>query len=136
MGILGVILGILAALCAVMATFMYGIAGGIAAGVLGAAAIALGILKRRKEGKGGLPSIVIGAIAIILAISMTGAWSNVFRELHLKAVELKPDGLWAQISEDTSGGFAGLIKNMPQDEASMNALMEEMNELNKLTEGQ
>ena len=48
-------------------------------------------------------------------------------------MEVKPDGLWAQASEDASGGLMGIINKLPQDEASLNALMEEMNELNKLT---
>ena len=42
--------------------------------------------------------------------------------------------MWAQASEDTSGGLMGIISKLPKDEASLNALMEEMNELNKITE--
>lgn len=51
-----------------------------------------------------------------------------------RALELKPDGLWAQVSEDTGNGLMGIIKKLPADEAAMNALVDEMNELNKLTE--
>ena len=56
-----------------------------------------------------------------------------YKELHNKAMELKPDGLWAQASVDTNNGLMGIIKNLPQDEASLNALVEEMSELSKLT---
>ena len=136
MGVVGAILGILAVLVAVLATFLFGTTGAIIAAVLAAVAIVLAILKRKKDGKGGIAAIVIGALAIILAFSMSSAWSKVFSEVHTKAVEFKPDGLWAQASENTSGGLMGIISNMPQDEASMNALVEEMNELNKLTEPQ
>ena len=136
MGVVGAILGILAVLVAVLATFLFGTTGAIIAAVLAAVAIVLAILKRKKDGKGGIAAIVIGALAIILAFSMSSAWSNVFSELHTKAVEFKPDGLWAQASENTSGGLMGIISNMPKDEASLNALVEEMNELNKLTEPQ
>ena len=134
MGILAVILGLLAVACSFLVTALFGTTGGIIAGVLAVVAIVLGILKRKKEGKGGIPAIVIGALAVILAFSMTSMWSNAFKELHQKAVELKPDGLWAQASENTNGGLMGIISQLPTDEASLNAFVEEMNELNKLTE--
>ena len=134
MGILAVILGLLAVVCSFFVTALFGTTGGIIAGVLAAVAIILGILKRKKDGKGGIPAIVIGALAVILAFSMTSMWSNAFKELHQKAVELKPDGLWAQASENTNGGLMGIISQLPTDEASLNAFVEEMNELNKLTE--
>ena len=134
MGVFAVILGILALLMAFPAAFLFGTTGGIVAGLLGLLAIMLGFLKRRRDQKGGIASAVIGVLAIILAISMTGAVSAFFREARRKAIEYKPDGLWAQYSEDTSGGMFGIINRMPKDEASMNALMDEMNELNKMSE--
>lgn len=136
MGILGVILAILAVVCAFMATLLFGTTGGIIAAVLAAAAIALGVFKRVKTKKGGIAAVVIGVIAVFLAVSMINATSTIFKELHNKAVEFKPDGLWAQVSENTNGGMMGIINNLPQDEASLNALLEEMNELNKITGAQ
>lgn len=134
MGILGVILGLVAVVCAFLATFLFGTTGVIIAVVAAAVAIVLAILKRKNDKKGGIAAIVIGVLAIILAFSMNSAWSKTFTELHTKAVELKPDGLWAKVSEDTSGGLMGIISKLPQDESSMNALIEEMNELNKISE--
>ena len=134
MGILGVILGIAAVVCALLGTFLFGTTGAIIAVVLAAAAIVLALLKRKKDGKGGIAAIAIAVVAVILAFSMSSTWSNAFKELHKKAVEYKPDGLWAQVSEDTNNGLMGIIKNLPTDEATMNALVGEMNELNKLTE--
>ena len=134
MGILGVILGIAAVVCALLGTFLFGTTGAIIAAVLAAAAIVLALLKRKKDGKGGIAAIAIAVVAVILAFSMSSTWSNVFKELHKKAVEYKPDGLWAQVSEDTNNGLMGIIKNLSTDEATMNALVDEMNELNKLTE--
>lgn len=136
MGIAGVLLGIVAAICALLATFLFGTAGGVAAGVLGIVAIVLGFLKHRRDRKGGVAAIVVGALSILLAFSLTSTWSSMFAKLHNKALELKPDGLWAQVSADTNGGIMGVIKNLPQDEATMNALVEEMDELNKLMEPQ
>ena len=77
---------------------------------------------------------MISVLAVILAIAMTNATATMFKTLHEKAVEFKPDGLWAQVSENYNSGMMGLIKNMPKDEASLNALVEEMNELNKIVE--
>ena len=132
MGIIAVILGILAVACAALATFLFGIAGGIAAGVLCVCAIGLAIFKRIKTGKGGISAIVIGVVALILAFMLTGIWSNAFTALHDKAVEYKPDGLWAQVSENTDGGIMGIISNLPSDEAGLNTLLEEMNDLNNI----
>ena len=132
MGILGVVLGLLAIACAFFATLLFGTVGGIIAAVIAVIAIVLGIVKRKKDGKGGIAAIVIGALAILMSIGLANVWSSMFTKLHDKAVELKPDGLWAQVSEETNGGLMGLIKKMPTDEASLNALIDEMNELNKL----
>ena len=133
MGILGVILGIVAVLLALLGTFLFGTTGMIIAVAVAAMAIVLALLKRKKDKKGGIAAIVICVLAIILAFSMNSIWSRAFTELHTKAMEVKPDGLWAQVSENASGGLMGIISKLPQDEASMNALVEEMNELNKLT---
>ena len=133
MGILGIILGIVAVLLALLGTFLFGTTGMITAVAVAAVAIVLALLKRKKDKKGGIAAIVICVLAIILAFSMNSTWSRTFTELHTKAMEVKPDGLWAQASEDASGGLMGIINKLPQDEASLNALMEEMNELNKLT---
>lgn len=134
MGILSVILAILAVVFAFLATLLLGSTGGIIAVVLAVAAIALAVFKRIKTKKGGIAGIVIGVLAVILAVSMIGTTSNLFKELHRKAVEYKPEGLWAQASEDTDHGLMGIINNLPKDEASLNALVEEMNELNKIVE--
>ena len=134
MGILAVILAILAVLCALLATFLFGASGAVVATILAVAAIALAVFKRIKTKKGGIAGIVIGVLAIILAFSMNSTWSAAFKSMHEKALELKPEGLWAQASEDTSNGLMGIINKLPQDEASMNALIEEMNELNKIVE--
>lgn len=134
MAVLGIILGIIAILCAVFATFLFGTVGGIIAGLLGAGAIVLGFLKRKKDGKGGIGAIAVGALSLIMAISLTGTWSTMFSDIHKKAADNMPDSLWAQVSEETNGGLMGIINRLPQDEASINQLVEEMQELNKLAE--
>ncbi len=134
MGVAAVILGIVAAALGFFATFLFGTVGGIVAGVFAVLAIVLGILKKKKEGKGGIAGIVIGAVALVLTISLTAFWSGAFKEMHKKAVQYKPDGLWAKVTEKTDGGMMGIIRQLPTDEASINALLQEMEELNKLGE--
>ena len=133
MGILAVLLGIVAAACALMATFLFGTTGGIVAGVLAAAAIVLGFVKRKKDGRGGVPGIVVGALALLMAFSLTSVWSMTFRTLHETAVQYKPDGLWAQVTESFDSGVTGIMQRLPsQDESTIKALTDEMNELNAL----
>jgi len=132
MGIPGVILGILAVVCALLATFLFGSTGCIITVVLAVVAILLGILKRRKDHKGGIAAIVIAVLAIVMGLGLNSTWASMFQTLHDKAVEYKPDGMWAQVSDDTTHGIIGLVKNLPTDDASLNALVEEMNELNNL----
>ena len=126
------ILGIPAVVCAGLATFLFGTTGCIVTVVLAVVAILLGVLKRRKDRRGGIAAIVIAVLAVIIALGLTNTWSNMFRELHNKAVENMPDGLWAQASDDANGGLMGVISKVPTDDASLNALVEEMNELNRL----
>ena len=132
MGILSGILAILAVVCAFLATMLFGTTGGVITLIVAAVAIALALFKRVKTKKGGIAGIAISVLAVVLAFSMTSAWSNMYKELHNKAVELKPDGLWAQASEDTKNGLVSIIKKLPRDEASVKALVEELNELDKI----
>ena len=93
-------------------------------------------MKRAKDKKGGIAAIVIGLLAVVMAFGVTNVWSNMFKRLHEKAVEYKPDGIWAQVSEEADGGLMGILSKVPQDEAGLNALIDEMNELNKMSENQ
>ena len=119
MGILGVILGIVAVACAVLATALFGTTGCIITVVVAVVAALLGVLKRKKDRKGGIAAIVIAVLTV-----------------HDKAVELMPDGLWAQASEDNKHGLMGIISKLPTDDASLNKLVEEMNALNKMVDAQ
>ena len=132
MGVFSVLLALVAVLAALLVTGLFGTVGGVIAGLIAAVAILFGVLKRVKDKRGGIAGIVIAVIAIILAVSMTGTWSNMFKDLHQKAVEYMPNGLWAQATEDVSGGLVGIVKRMPQDEASLNAMIQEMNDLSKI----
>ena len=134
MGILAVLLAIIALLCGLLATLMFGTTGFIITLVLALAAIALGILKRVKAKKGGIPAIVIAVIAILIGFGVSNLWSSIFHTLHDRAVEYMPDSLWAQASEDYSHGLMGIVNNLPTDEASINQIVDEMTRLSKIQE--
>lgn len=136
MGIAIVILGILSLVISVLGTFLFGNLGAIFAGMLAAAAIAVGFLRIRKQGKGGIGAfgILSGVIAVCLALLVSRGMTGALTELHTKALEAKPDGLWVQVAEQTDDGFLGMISRMPKDEANLQLLMDELNELN-LSEG-
>ena len=138
MGIAAILLGLLALLFAVLGTFLFGITGLVAALVPAAAAVVLGIVKIRREGKGGsgVFGILSGVLAIILALSLHSTFTTLFTNLHTTALETKPDGLWAQVSEDCSHGFMGLVARLPQDEDTLQALVNELDELNPSTQPQ
>ena len=136
MGVIAVIFALLALVAAVMGTFLVGNAGAVIAAVLGVVAVALGAFKRIRSRKGGIAPILIAMIAVIVAFSMAGSFSTTFRKLHEKALEVKPDGLWAQVSVDTNGGLFGVAKSFAQDEATMNQFIQEMNELSQMNEAQ
>ena len=136
MGIIGVILGIIAILSGLLATFIFGTTGLIITLVLAAAAIALGIIKRVRSNKGGIPAIVIGVLALLIGFGANSFWGTMFHELHDRAVEYMPDGLWAQYTEDYTHGIMGILSNLPTDEASLNKVIDEMNQLAKLSEEQ
>lgn len=71
MSVLGVIFGIVAILASIMG-IVVGLPGAVFAGVLGLAAVVIGILAKRKTNKG-TRTIVVGAMAIVLAVVMASA---------------------------------------------------------------
>ena len=134
MGVFGVILGIIAILSGLLATFVFGTTGFIITLVLAAAAIALGIIKRVTAKNGGIPAIVIGVIAILIGFGANSFWGTMFQSIHDRAVEYMPDSMWAEVSEDYTHGIMGIAANMPTDEASIKKVIDEMNELAKLSD--
>ena len=135
MHILAVTLSILAVVCALIATFLFGTTGAVIASVLGAAAIVLGVIMRIRTGtkKTGI-AIVFGVLAIVLAVSVSACLSDAFTTLRNKALEYKPDGIWAQVSTDTTHGVMGIISHFPKTEDAMNAMVAEIDELTRIGE--
>ena len=79
--VLGIILGVLGVLIALLLSVFTGAIGGAVALLLGVGALLLGLFARKKSNRG-IGAIIVGAIAIVLAISTTINSVNNFKALH------------------------------------------------------
>ena len=143
MRIFGVILGVLGVIAGLIATLCLGWYGAVFAILLGAIGLVLGLLSRKKTGKG-MGAIIIGAVAVIIAVSMIFSTQNMMTTLKDKLMsELNNEGgkhpTVAKYVEmaDTNTGFFGFITSMAAkvSEEDQAAFDEEIKDLtNVLTE--
>ena len=126
--ILGVVLGIFGILAALLLTLTTGIVGGGIAIILGLIAVLLG-LKARKLGGKGIGAIIVGAIAVILAISMTVSSISAMKAMKTEAAKKNLD--IAKYIDKPYLGLMGVIMSLPKDEATLNELMEQLNSLSE-----
>ena len=121
MGVLSVVLAILALLVSFFGVVLYGNIAGYIAIALAVVAGVLGFMKRKKDGKGGIPAIVIGVLAIILAFSLIGTTETLVKQL--KDEIIKSTGDKYQMTQKyvdkakTDNGFMGFITSMLADVA-------------------
>lgn len=128
--VLGIVLGIIGILIAIIFSMITGAISGAIALILGIAAILIGINARKLCGKG-IGAIVTGAIAVILSIVMTVSSINTMKLLKQQAEE---QGLkLAQYMTNPYLGIVGIFSNLPQDEASLTEIVEQLNELSQNT---
>ena len=130
--VLGIVLGFLGIAAAILLTFATGVIGGGIALLLGVIGIILGISTKKKGGKG-IGSIVVGVICVIMAVVLTFTTVAAMAGLRDRAKELKPDSLFAQYATNPFMGAIGIFLNMPQDQASVEALQQELQELQELS---
>ena len=130
--VLGIVLGFLGIAAAILLTFATGVIGGGIALLLGLIGMILGISAKKKGGKG-VGAIVVGVICVIMAVVLTFTTVAGMAGLRDKARELKPDSIFAKYAENPYMGAIGIFLNMPQDEASMEALQQELQELQALS---
>ncbi len=129
--VLALVLGIIGIVAALPICMLGCIIGGAIAGAFGLAALLIGI-SSRKYGKG-MGGIVTGVIAILLAVTLTSAFVNVYRDLQKKAEEASDVApLMSKYLNKPELGFVGLLLNIPKDEASLDALSKELDALRKL----
>ncbi len=125
--VLGIVLGIFGILIALLLTFLTGAIGGGIAFILGIAAFLVGLSTKRNGGKG-VGAMVIGVVAVLMAAFMTISSIGIFSTIRNEAEKTKPGSLLAKSASNPYMGVVGLIMNMPKDEASIEELMNEINE--------
>ena len=123
--VLGIVLGILGIVIALLLTLIGGMIAGVIAGVLGLVAVLLGISAH--SGKG-VASIVIGALAIILAVVMTVSTVALFTKLKEEAEQYSDDApLVVSCLRNPNLALVGMIINLPKDEGSAQELINQFN---------
>ena len=141
MGVCGVILGILGLIAALVATLCFGWIGGVIAILLGALALILGLLKRKKTGNGGIGAVILGALAIVVTAAVIPATHSTMVTLKtnlLKEID-KQESKYAVVTKyvgeaDTNVGFIGFITSMAAKvtEEDKAPFEEEIKDLSKL----
>ena len=102
--------------------------------IKGLIAILLGVLARSKGGKG-VGAIVTGILAVVLAVVMTSTSIGLVKTLQDIAkdhADVAPHVSKYIGEANPNMGFVGVVFNIPQDEASLQEILDELNELNKL----
>ncbi len=128
--VLGIFLGLLGIIIALLLSFVTGaVATGVAV-LLGLIAILLGV-KARRGGKG-ISAIITGGIAIVLAVLMLVTTIGTFNVMRDKAASSGVAPLLAKYIDKPYLGLVGVIISLPQDEATLQELIDEMNQLNEL----
>ena len=127
---LGIFLGLLGIVIALLLSFVTGaVATGVAV-LLGLIAILMGV-KARRGGKG-IGAIITGGIAIALAVLMLVTTIGTFTAMREKAASSGVAPLFAKYVDKPYLGLVGIIISLPQDEATLQELIDEMNQLNEL----
>ena len=113
--VLGIVLGILGIAAALFLCLLTGWIGGAVALIFGVIALLLGIfaVKGGKKG-GGIGSIVVGVLAIILAVAMTFTTIGGLTEMK-KLATAEETPLMAKYMDNPSLGFLGIVLNIGKD---------------------
>ena len=92
------------------------------------AALVIGILGKKNGGKG-IGGIIVGVLAILLAVIMTVTSIGTFQTLKEKAEQSGTAPLVAKYFDNPTLGLIGAAMKMPQDEGTLQELMDQFNSL-------
>lgn len=106
----GIVLGIAGIAVALLMTLLFGVIAGAVAGILGISAALLGI-SARKNGNRGMGAIVAGALAIVLAFTMTFASVNTLKTMKDVAETSGVAPTFARYMDNPYIGIAGVAAN-------------------------
>ena len=117
----GIILGIAGIGVALLTTLLFGVIGGAVAGALGIGAALLGFFAR-KNGNRGMGAIVAGALAIVLAFSMTFASVNTMKAMKEAAESSGVAPTFAKYMDNPYLGIYSVAMNSVNAENSDEAI--------------
>lgn len=106
----GIVLGIVGIVIALLMTLLFGVVAGAVAGIFGIIAALLG-LSARKHGSRGVGAIVAGALAIVLAFSMTFTSVNTMKQLKDVAASSGVAPTFAKYMDNPYLGIASVAAN-------------------------
>ena len=129
----GIVLGIVGISIALLMTLLFGVvAGGIAA-ALGIGALLLGV-SARKSSPRGVGAIVAGALALVLAVSMTFASVGTLKLLKETAAKSGVAPTFARYMDNPYLGLSSVVMNAvhaKDDRDAVKTIESELNALNK-----
>ncbi len=129
----GIVLGILGISVALLMTLLFGVIAGAVAGALGIGAALLGF-SARKCGSRGTGAIVAGALALVLAFSMTLTSVNMMKHLKATADASGVAPTFARYMDNPYLGLSSVAANAVKDSKNPDAvktLQSELDALNK-----
>ncbi len=127
----GIILGIAGIAFALLMTLLFGVIAGAVAGAFGIGAVLLGYFAHR-NGNRGMGAIVAGALAIVLAFSMTFASVNTLKSMRDVAETSGVAPTFAKYMDNPYMGIAGIAANAAKSgntDETVNTIQKEMEAL-------
>ena len=127
----GIILGIAGIGVSLLMTLLFGVIAGAVAGALGIGAALLGIFARKHSHRG-MGAIVTGALAIVLAFSMTFASVNTMKTMKEVAESSGVAPTFARYMDNPYMGLTSVIANATKGGSDAEATKTIQNELDAL----
>ena len=128
----GIVLGIAGIAFALLMTLLFGVIAGVVSGVLGIGAVLLGYFARKK-GTRGMGAIVTGALAIVLAFTMTFTSVNTMKAMKDVAEKSGVAPTFAKYMDNPYMGIAGIAANAAKagnTDETVKTIQKEMDALN------
>ena len=129
----GIVLGILGITVALLMTLLFGVIAGAVAAALGLGAALLGF-SARKKGNCGIGAIVAGALAPVLAVTMTFASVGTMKKLKDTAVASGVAPTFARYMENPYMGLSSVVMNAVSDKINQDAAKTLQTELDALNQ--
>ncbi len=113
---MSVLFAILAIVAGVATPFLVGIGGIIVAVIFGGLAIFFASRKRKIEGGGGMGSIVLAAVGIIISVLMFLAWTGICSKIKDEADKVDATMVKKAFEDNSTWGLLGALGSVDKDD--------------------